>query len=184
MYIMVFLVNFNNSLIVSSFYSFQRARNSNVIPYHAAYFGHKIHLDQNEKLNMYGATHVIAIDGYSSCIFGSSTMPVKNNLTIYDEVYRWDNGIYITLSVSDTMGYFIRPAVLTHGIWDTVRVDNGREFFLTLYMQDKNANLRYNQSRSSYIQSKSTQVGYWIIIIPFNIVPCTESPSRADLARG
>ena len=60
----------------------------NPIPYYAQYFGHKFHVDQNEKLAMFGVTHVIAIDGYSSKIVGWSTMPVKNNLVIYDEVYR------------------------------------------------------------------------------------------------
>ena len=60
----------------------------NPIPYHAGYFGHKLHMDQNEKLAMFGVTHVIAIDGYSSCIVGHSTMPKKNNIIIYDAVYR------------------------------------------------------------------------------------------------
>lgn len=60
-------------------------------PYHAEYFGHKLHVDQNEKLAMYGVTHVIAIDGYSRYITASSTMAVKNNLVIYDEIYRYDH---------------------------------------------------------------------------------------------
>ena len=33
---------------------FQGANNLNPIPYHAEYFGHKLHMDQNEKLNMFG----------------------------------------------------------------------------------------------------------------------------------
>ena len=37
----------------------------NPIPYRADYFGHKVHCDQNEKLIMYGVTHVCARDGYS-----------------------------------------------------------------------------------------------------------------------
>jgi hypothetical protein len=45
-------------------------------------------MDQNEKLAMFGVTHVLAIDGYSSKIVAWSTMPIKNNLVIYDEVYR------------------------------------------------------------------------------------------------
>ena len=61
------------------------------MPYSADYYGHKIHLDQNEKVAMFGATHVIAVDGFSSRIVGHSTMPVKNNLTIYDDVYRYEN---------------------------------------------------------------------------------------------
>ncbi len=50
--------------------------------------GHKLHLDQNEKLGMFGVTHVLAVDGYSSKTVAHSTMPVKNNLVIYEDVYR------------------------------------------------------------------------------------------------
>ena len=56
--------------------------------YTSLYFGNKIHMDQNEKLVMYGVTHVIARDGYSGYITSHATMPVKNNLTIYEHVYR------------------------------------------------------------------------------------------------
>ncbi len=31
----------------------------------ALYFGHKLHIDQNEKIAMFGATHIVARDGYS-----------------------------------------------------------------------------------------------------------------------
>ena len=34
------------------------ARKMNPIPYHADYFGHKLHIDQNEKLVMYVVTRV------------------------------------------------------------------------------------------------------------------------------
>ena len=61
----------------------------NPIPYHADYFGHKLHLDQNEKLAMFGVTHVMAIDGYSNKIVGWASMPFKNNCIIYDEVFRF-----------------------------------------------------------------------------------------------
>ena len=40
-----------------------RTRAVNPIPYRGDYFGHKLHIDQNEKLVMYGVTHVAAIDG-------------------------------------------------------------------------------------------------------------------------
>ncbi len=53
----------------------------NPIPYFAAdYFGHKLHVDQNEKLVMYGVTHVCARDGYSGKIVAFVTMPIKNTL--------------------------------------------------------------------------------------------------------
>ncbi len=64
------------------------ARQLNPIPYHADYFGHKLHIDQNEKLVMFGVTHVCAIDGYSGKIVGFATMPIKNNLEIYTHLYR------------------------------------------------------------------------------------------------
>ena len=41
------------------------ARQMNPIPYRADYFGHKLHIDQNEKLVMFGVTQICAVDGYS-----------------------------------------------------------------------------------------------------------------------
>lgn len=63
-------------------------RSFNPKVYHAEYFGHKIHYDQNEKLGMYGVVHVCARDGFSGMIIGCSTMCRKNNMVIYDEIYR------------------------------------------------------------------------------------------------
>ena len=45
--------------------------------------GEKLHLDQNEKLVMFGVTHVAAIDGFSGKIVAFETMPIKNNLILY-----------------------------------------------------------------------------------------------------
>ncbi|KAI0210774.1 hypothetical protein LSAT2_004448 [Lamellibrachia satsuma] len=66
----------------------QGARSLITIPYFAECFGHKLHMDQNGKLAMFGFAHVLAIDGYSGKIVGSSSKPVKNNLLIYENVYR------------------------------------------------------------------------------------------------
>ena len=46
-------------------------------------------MDENEKLVMYGVTHVCAKDGYSGKAVGFITMPVKNNMEIdlYTQVY-------------------------------------------------------------------------------------------------
>ncbi|XP_073688666.1 uncharacterized protein [Garra rufa] len=115
----------------------QGARNLNPVPYHAEYFGHKMHIDQNEKLVMFGVTHVIAVDGYSFKVVGHATMPIKNNLTIYEEVYR--------------------PAVLFNGMWDQVRVDFGKEFYLCLFMQEILSAYRYNTDREPYKQTPSTK---------------------------
>jgi len=46
-------------------------------------------VDQNEKIAMFGVTHVCAIDGYSRMIVGFSTMSVKNNVEIYRNLYRF-----------------------------------------------------------------------------------------------
>lgn len=59
----------------------------NPTPCTASYFGHKIHIDQNEKMVMFGVTHVAAIDGYSGKIVSAVLMPIKNCLTIYEHVY-------------------------------------------------------------------------------------------------
>ena len=65
------------------------ARQTNTIPYRADYFGHKLHVDQNEKLEMYGVVHVAAIDGRSHYITCGATMPRKSNKVIYAAVYRF-----------------------------------------------------------------------------------------------
>jgi len=54
--------------------------------------------------------------------------------------------------------YFCRSSVLQYGMWDQVRVDHGTEFYLVLYMQEKNQHLRRNCSRQPYLQTKSTRV--------------------------
>lgn len=73
-------------------YTIQRRNHSyhqfNPIPYYAEYHGHKLHIDQNEKLIQFGVTHVAASDGYSGKILDIITMPIKNNLLIYDELFR------------------------------------------------------------------------------------------------
>ena len=65
------------------------ARQTNPIPYCADYPGHKVNIDQNEKLVMYGVPHVAAVDGYSGLIAGLVTMPVKNPILVYDMLYRY-----------------------------------------------------------------------------------------------
>ena len=72
---------------------YQRARQErterqlNPTPYRASHFGCKIHIDQNEKLVMYGVTHICAIDGYSGKIVGFISMPIKNCIEIYNHLF-------------------------------------------------------------------------------------------------
>ena len=55
---------------------------NNPIPYYAPYFGCKIHMDQNEKLQYYGCTHVVMINGCSRMVCGFGTMEIKNPIVI------------------------------------------------------------------------------------------------------
>ena len=51
----------------------------------------------------------------------------------------------------------LRSAVTTYGLWDQIRVDHGREFYLTLFIQEQ---LRRNHGPpniSAYVQSPSTE---------------------------
>jgi hypothetical protein len=106
-------------------------------PYLALYAGHKLHIDQNEKLVMYGVTHICAIDGYSGKIVAFCSMPIKNNVQIYSTLFR--------------------PLLLNYGIWDEVRVDQGKEWVLMLFVQECLANLRTNTTRPPHLQSTSKQ---------------------------
>jgi hypothetical protein len=76
---------------VSPAYHNRRVTNThkriNPVPYFARYVGEKLHVDQNEKLVMFGVTHVCAVDGHSGMIVGFATMPTKNNILIYQELY-------------------------------------------------------------------------------------------------
>ena len=74
---------------------------TNPIPYYAPYFGYKLHIDQNEKLVMFGCTHVCLIDGCSRAIVGFCSMPIKNPIVIYENV--------------------LRPTIAQYGLWDQLR---------------------------------------------------------------
>ena len=60
----------------------------NPVRYSANHFSHKLHIDQNEKLVSFGVTYIVARDGYCGKTVGFLTLPVKNNVAIYDGVYR------------------------------------------------------------------------------------------------
>ena len=107
--------------------SINMGRLLNPVPYMAEYYGHKVHVDQNEKLAMYGVTHVVAVDGYSGRIVGAAIMPEKNAIDIYKSVFR--------------------PITLENGLWDQWRVDHGREFYLCLAVQDLLSGHRTNTDR-------------------------------------
>lgn len=109
----------------------------NPLPYCARYHGEKLHIDQNEKLSMYGVTHVLAIDGYSRKIVGLITIPVKNSIAVYN--------------------LLLRPLLLSEGLWEQIRVDHGTEFALTNTMQQYLAPLRSSRHAHPVLQSMSRQ---------------------------
>lgn len=47
---------------------------------------------------------------------------------------------------------------MQYGIWDQVRVDHGKEFYLVLAVQDHLKDLRNNTRRYPYLQTQSKQV--------------------------
>ena len=51
-------------------------------------------------------------------------------------------------------------------MWDQIRVDHGKEFFLTLFMQEKLAGYRNNTAREPYLQTSSTHVSWLIVLFP------------------
>lgn len=89
-------------------------------------------MDQNEILVNYGVTYVIAQDGFS----GNIVMPRKNNEVIYETVYR--------------------AAICEYGLWHQLRVDHGKEFYLSLYIQEKLRDGRGDPTICPYVQTTST----------------------------
>ncbi|KAK3724997.1 hypothetical protein QZH41_017473, partial [Actinostola sp. cb2023] len=126
---------------VSPCYSVQRkydtARLRNPLPYYAGYYGHKLHMDQNEKLVMFGVVYVCCIDGFSRYVPAFAVMPVKNNPVIYEEVYR--------------------KVVTSEGLFDQIRVDHGKEFYLSLFIQEQLAPHRSNPALDPHRQTQSKQ---------------------------
>ena len=107
--------------------------------YRASFYGQKVHCDKNEKLAMYGATHVIAVDGFSRKVVRCITTLLKNPIVIYDLLFR--------------------PILVQEGIWDQMRVDHGTQFFIILAVQNHLANLRTWQEHPAYMQTTSTKGG-------------------------
>uniref|UniRef100_A0A914XIB9 Integrase core domain-containing protein n=1 Tax=Plectus sambesii TaxID=2011161 RepID=A0A914XIB9_9BILA len=114
-------------------------RQLNPRPYHATCFGYNLHFDQNEKLVEYGIVFVMAVDGKSAFITRASIMPRKNNITIYDQVF--------AASVKD------------FGLWDQTIQDCGREFFLSIFIQDYLKDFRNNRVERVW-QEVNARVGF------------------------
>ena len=53
-----------------------------------------------------------------------------------------------------------RPILSEYGIWDQIRVDQGKEWVLMLFIQEELSHLRRNTSCDPHLQSTSKQVRY------------------------
>ena len=51
-----------------------------------------------------------------------------------------------------------RPLILEYGLWDEIRVDQGKEWVLSLFVQEQMAHLRTNTARPPHLQSTSKKV--------------------------
>ena len=64
-----------------------------------------------------------------------------------------------------------RPILQRYGMWDQLRVDQGKEWYLMLFVQEQLAHLRYNTSRAPHLQTTSKKV------IPMvHLCGCPHSP--------
>lgn len=115
-------------------------RHLNLHPYHALFYGEKLGLDQNEKLNRFGVTHILAVDGFNRKIVGLITIPQKNAIIAH---------LYAFIR--------IRPLFLSEGMLKQIRLDHGTEFALIAVVQQQMATLWPRQHRYPILQSISTQ---------------------------
>ena len=74
----------------------------NPIPYQADYFGHKLHIDQNEKCVMYGVTHIC----------GFITMPVENNISKIILMDMWSNNCHCSAQLLSSMASGIKSGLI------------------------------------------------------------------------
>lgn len=125
-------------------YEAQRSNTFNCVnpTRHATKFGHKLPVDQNEKLIEYGVTHEIATDGFSGKVINYFTLPIKNNMSRYDQVYRCVEWFLLTqlpsisylhtlLTYAISVHYFqlCRPAVGKYEPWDQQWIDHELELW-------------------------------------------------------
>lgn len=118
----------------------------------------ELHFDPNEKLVMFGVTYVMAFDGFSI---------KSHNMSL--------TGIAIPLCQLKTTSLFVRECTgkitwlvlfavclcFIFCLWDQVRIDCGKEFYLAPFIQERLAEYSYNWQRQPSIQTPSTRVTMW-----------------------
>ena len=130
--------------------------------YVAHHFGHKLHVDQNEKLCMFGVTHVLAIDGYSEKILSLISMPKKTAMlyinTYFDKLSLLFIGSVIHMIYVTHFLILNSELLSTFGIWDQIHVDHGTEWAIMLFMQKALSFYRNDRTVTPYVQTSSTNV--------------------------
>ena len=92
-------------------------------------------MDQNKKLQCYGCTHVVMIDGCSQMVCGFGSMERNNPIDIYDEIFRLDLAKY--------------------GVWNQLRIDHFKEFALNIFVQELIESYRYSRNKTAWKQTAS-----------------------------
>jgi len=59
---------------------------------------------------------------------------------------------------------------MQYGLWDQIRVDQGKEWVLMLYIQGTLAHLRHNTSHTPHLQSTSKQVCFCQLKVQCNLL--------------
>ena len=68
------------------------------------------------------------------------------------------------LTVFVCMYVICRAIVLTYGLWDQVRVDKGREWYLSLFINERLSSHRYCTRKPPHLQTTSKKASSLIII--------------------
>ena len=64
----------------------------------------------------------------------------------------------ILLEMLYNSSFISRKQLMEYGIWDQLRIDFGREWYLMLYVQEQLAHLRTNTTKHPHLQSSSKLV--------------------------
>ena len=97
-------------------------------------------------------------------------MPVKNNVEIYNHLFRFVLNFTIFAILIHKfyllLYYFYSALLLQYGLWDQIRVDQGKEWILMLFVQEHLAHLRGNIIivRAPHLQTSSKLVSCVYIV--------------------
>ena len=92
-------------------------------------------MGQNEKVQSYGCTHVQSYS-CSRMVCGFGTMKIKNPIVIYHKIFR--------------------ASIEKYGVWNQLRIDHGKEFVLTIFVQELLESYRYPCNKTPWKQTAST----------------------------